>query len=509
MLVVLVSSSVTACSRADQLPLAGITEDLRRFADLIVAHGRDQYGPQHTPLFVSQFDIQTRRIPPADTELYGQGYRGGAGPTMNNLQFDSGLIRLLDGLSRLTGDAKYRRAVDEYLTYYFEHLPDPATGFFPWGDHRGYDLVTDRTIKASHEFKNIYPPWDRFYDIHPRAVRRQIESLKLHIYDESRSWAFSRHHPSGGEIPHSMNSSGGAYIAAWSFLYRKTEDPKYLAWAEKMADYFWSVRNAETNLLAAHPADPAYPRTSTDSQARLRASRTEYMGQLTTFAPNLLRAAELLGPAKGDKLRGQALAYIRAITSRMEIEEDGSFYATFDLASGKPLFPRVRDGWHFVSQQDERYPWANRVLGIRAPIMLAYAYKIAGGADLKETFERLLPLYEMKTFAAADCPRRDIPAGLLAQAIQSLTDMYRATGERRYVQHALTYARYAREHYFVDGWIVCGPPLLDRYRDARVDTWKLYSNRGGSAQLGLALLRLQLALTEQRDFIEDNPMGYF
>jgi len=38
---------------------------------------------------------------------------------------------------------------------------------------------------------------------------------------------------------------------------------------------------------------------------------------------------------------------------------------------------------------------------------------------------------------------------------------------------------------------------------------RLYSNRGGSAELALALLRLHLALADKDDFVEDNPMCYF
>ncbi len=496
------------CNAADNGSLSTIVPDLQGFADRLIEHGRDKYGPKSTPLFVSQLEIDTRRIPPADTELYGQGARGGAGPTMNNLQFDSGLIRLLDTLSQVTGEPKYAQAVDEYLGYYLANLPEGKTGFFPWGDHRGYDVVADQTIKANHEFKNIYPPWERFYAINPAAVTRQIESLKLHIYDESRSWAFSRHYPSGHGIPHSMNSSGGAYIVAWSFLYKTTDEPKYLEWANRMTDYFWSVRNPETNLLAAHPADPAYLKSLVDKRAQLRASRTEYMGQLTTFSQHLLRAADLLGPDRGKKQRAQALAYIRAMTDRMDIQDEGSFYATFDLVTGEPLFPRIGDGWQFVSQQDDRYPWANSVLGIRAPIMVAFAYKMTGEPDLKETFDRFLPLYELDTFAD-DATRRKLPAGLMAQAMVSFLNMYQATGEQIYLEHGQTLASYARKHYLVDGWIVCGPPLLERYQDKRVDTWRLYCNRGGSAELGLALLRLHLVALGQEDPVVDNPMGYF
>jgi len=482
---------------------------IRSFADNLLEHGRDHYGSKHSPLFVSQLDIDTRRIPPADTRLYGRGHRGGAGPTTSNLQFDSGLVRLLDALSQVTGDARYSKAVDDYLAYYFAELPDPATGFFPWGDHRGYDVVNEQTLKGYHEFKVIFPPWDRYYRTNPGTVTRLIESLRLHIYDESRSWAFSRHHPSGGEVPHSMNSSGGAWIAAWSFLYKQTDDPRYLKWAETMADYFWSIRDPHTDLLAAHPADPAYPLAMQNEMARKRASRTEYMGQLAWFAPNLLRAAELVGSEKGGKFRQQAMAYIRAFTVRMDIDPDGSFYPTFELKTGKPLFPRITDVWSFVSQQDERYPWGNRVLGIRAPIALAYAYKTTGEADLKEAFDKLLPLYRVEEFAKPAAPRKELPAGLIGQAITSFLHMYQATDERRYLTLAEDVGRYAVKHYLVDGWCVCGPPLLERYSDGRVNAWRLYSNRGGSAELALALIRLHLALTGKDDSIEDNPMCYF
>ena len=479
------------------------------FADNLIEHGRDRYGVKHTPLFVSQLNIDTKSIPPADTHLYAPSNRGGAGPTTNNLEFDSGLIRFLDALTQVTGSHKYSAAVDEYLTYYLTNLPEPKTGFFPWGDHRGYDVVSDDVHQGFHEFKVIYPPWERCFRVNRTAVTRQIESLQLHIYDRSRSLAFSRHYPAGGEIPHSMNSSGGAWIVAWCFLYKQTGKRQYLQWAEQLRDYFWSIRDPGTSLLAAHPADPAYPETMRDTRARLRASRTEYMGQLAWLGPNLLRAAQLLDSQEGAEFRRQALVYIRAFTERMDVADEGSFWATFDLRSGKPLFPRITDGWAFVPQQDDRYRWSNSVLGIRAPIALAFACKMTGKTDLREIFDRLLPLYRVDDFAVPAAPRRELPAGLLAQAIVSFLNMYQATAEASYLVKAQVFGRYAARHYLVDGWCVCGPPLLARYQDRRVNTWRLYCNRGGSAELALALLRLHLVCQGQADPVDDNPMCYF
>jgi len=68
---------------------------------------------------------------------------------------------------------------------------------------------------------------------------------------------------------------------------------------------------------------------------------------------------------------------------------------------------------------------------------------------------------------------------------------------------------YAMAHYYRDGFFVCGPPTVPRYQDDKVDVWRAYSNRGGSAELALMLLRLHLVERGEDDFVEDNPFAYF
>ena len=40
----------------------------RDFADAMLAHGRDTYGAQHTPLFAATFDLRTLRMPRATSD---------------------------------------------------------------------------------------------------------------------------------------------------------------------------------------------------------------------------------------------------------------------------------------------------------------------------------------------------------------------------------------------------------------------------------------------------------
>ena len=482
------------------------------FADNLIEHARDRYGPVKTPLFVCHLDIDTKKFLPPDSGFFASKGRGGAGPHMNNLQFDSSLVRLLYALTETTGNRKYAAAAADYLEYYLEHLPDKETGFFPWGDHCGYDLVRDEPFhdnkNVRHEFKVTYPPWDRIYAINPFAATRQIESLRRHVIDESRSWAFSRHFPPG-QSPHSMNSSGGAYMAAWAFLFDATGDDRYAEWTHRMGDYFWSLHHPETKLLAAHPFDPAYANYFENSEhARARAARTEYMGQATAYACNLLRASEMIGEHAGEKFRARALESLRAFLGRTDPEPDGSFYATFDLATGKPMLPRITEGWQHYQQQTPP-GWSGGVVGIRLLSSIGFACKMTGEPDLKEMFARFRPLVDWPKFERVEGEPEPVSAGLLAGVIGGFLNMHQAFGEQRHLDDAWILGRYALRHFHRDGWFVAGPPTVVRYRDPNVDVWRTYSNRGGSDDLALILLRLHLVTTGKPDPLEDDPFSTF
>ena len=490
---------------ASVIPAETWIGSVRGFADLLISKARDIYGDVHTPLFVSQIHIGTGQPPELHTSLYAPERHAGAGPRMNNLQFDGGLLRLLYGLGKLTEDRRYEAAADDYLSYYLEHLPLPS-GYFPWGDHRGYDVFEEDAIEGHGEFKVALPLWERMYEIDPVGVYRQVVVLRKHILNEDLSLAFDRHFPPG-DIPHCANSSAGAWITAWTFLYTQTQDGTYLSWARSMADYLWSLRNEETGLLAAHPSDPAYREAIEDPILRRRANRTEYLGPMYGLAINLLHAQRLLGDTSDTTFRDQALGYIRAFGSRFDVNEDGHFFATFNVLTGSPLFGRVTDGWQLTPQNGPTEA-ASGVVGLRAPISLAYAYKVTTEPDLLEAFTRFEPLFELNLFGVdGDIPQ--ISAGLLAQAIGAWVNVYEATRELRYLEGALRMADHAHRHYVKDGWFVCGPPTFPRYRDEVLTGWEAYSNRGGSADLALVLLRLCAIAEGRDDVVEEDPACYF
>lgn len=473
---------------------------VRTFADGLIEFARDRYGPKRTPLFVSQLSTETCEIPDCDG-LYCCAHRGGAGAKTSNLQFDAGLLRMLYALTEVTGVSTYARAADEYLEYFLANLPDER-GNFPWGDHRGYDVVADERIDAQDEFKVTWLPWERLWAVDSDACLRQFDALREHLIDERRSWAFNRHYPPG-DVPHSMNSSGGAWIAAWAFAHAQTGEQRYLDWAESLRDYLWSRRDPGTDFLAAHPDDPLFDCAALKERPR----RTEYMGSWCWYACNLLQAARQLGEVSGAEFRRQALKYMRAFTDRASITDEGDFHATFDLETGEPLFGRIQEPWRYLPAC--RHGEASSgIIGIRAHAAMAFGHLQTGDEALRETFDLLEPGLCLRAFEQTSAPF-DIPAGLLAMAISAYLNMYQATGEKRYRDAGDLLAGHALRHYVRDGFFVTGVPAVPRYRDPALDGWKTYSNRGGSAELALAVLRLELVSFGGDDPSEDNPICYF
>jgi hypothetical protein len=70
----------------------------RAFADTVLAHGRDGYGPQKTPLFVDGLHVES--LEPARWQNSGQTW------VLSNLASQQPLFRLLDGLTGLTGETR-------------------------------------------------------------------------------------------------------------------------------------------------------------------------------------------------------------------------------------------------------------------------------------------------------------------------------------------------------------------------------------------------------------------
>lgn len=162
---------------------------IQDYADTVLEHGRDNYGELHTALFVDGLD--TLSLEPALWKA-----KGGETWIMSNFASQQALMRLLDGLSALTGQDKYRLAAEDAAREVLGSLRTP-NGLLYWGGHAAWDLESDRNIgeydSKYHEVKSHQPYFSLMWRVNPDATRDLLETIWAgHILDWSRM-DYNRH----------------------------------------------------------------------------------------------------------------------------------------------------------------------------------------------------------------------------------------------------------------------------------------------------------------------------
>jgi pectate lyase len=162
-----------------------------RFTDTILKEGRDSYGKTKSPLFVD--GLHTETLTPAIWK--GQNNEDWI---LCNFSSQQPLIRLLDGLTELTGETEYRQAAEDATQYMLKNARTP-NGFLYWGGHTAWDLQKDKPVGQyqpfRHEMKWHQPYYKLMWRVDVTATRTLLETIWAgHILDWSRL-DFDRHAP--------------------------------------------------------------------------------------------------------------------------------------------------------------------------------------------------------------------------------------------------------------------------------------------------------------------------
>ena len=166
---------------ADEHSGEPLVSAVRAFADTVLTHGRDRYGSQETPLFVDGLEVQS--LEPARWQNSGQVW------VLSNFASQQPLFRLLDGLTGLTGEARYRQAAEQAAQHALKHLQTP-NGLLYWGGHLAWDLESERPVGQgadTHELKTHQPYFELMWRVDPQATRQLMETIWAgHVLDWAR-----------------------------------------------------------------------------------------------------------------------------------------------------------------------------------------------------------------------------------------------------------------------------------------------------------------------------------
>ena len=410
---------------------------VRGYADAMIERGRDRYGEQHTPLFAVTLDRRTLSLPTdAERERLLAIPRSEWGVrrddrvvTGANPFQDADLYQTLYALSEVTGDERYRREADAALRWFFEHAQSKETGLLAWGEHMGWDFLTDTYTrnKPIHEFAGPWPLWDHTFELAPDAAARFAKGLWEHQIHDHQTGDFSRHadfehHHTGDDSQYPRH--GGFYIATWAHAYRHTRDPVYLTAIRTLMDSFNRRRNATTGAIPA------------ETHARSG-------GRLVWPTSNLSLAIDLTAsaPLVPDDLAQQ----MRATAGRTDeiflklghdLAGKGGFVSAADADTLQPGDVRKPDKQAYTTV------WA---VAYGAPNTTAPALTVVERyRQTKDERYRKLAVAAAELYLDAEPDESQVlHPRVLANLIGLLIDVYQITGERRFLDRADHFGRRA------------------------------------------------------------------
>ena len=232
---------------------------VKTFADNVLKYGKDTYGPKHTPLFVDGLNINTHE--PVKWKRDGKVW------ILSNLASQQNLFRVLDGLTTLTNDAKYRRAAVEAIEYAFANLRSP-NGLLHWGGHIAYDAQADELCmeQYSHELKCHYPYYELMWRVNPEATRQFLETFwAAHILNFS-NLEMNRHGSPKKQFGNpwankyegepvffwgtglSFLNTGSDLFYAGAMLSKLSGRAEPLIWSKRLAKRYVETRNPKTGI---------------------------------------------------------------------------------------------------------------------------------------------------------------------------------------------------------------------------------------------------------------------
>ena len=229
----------------------------RAYADYMIEHGRDTYGPKHTPLFVTGIDRRTgKRISPPfahvkrkpfmpgwerDRELRGSDRNYGNADPLDQLT----LLRIMHRLSRMTGEKRYAEEADKTAAWWMANT-QTKIGLYPWGSHTYWNLDKDGG-GGTFEFNHVWPYWN----LNPSALHRYAMGLWDHYVADKKTGNFSRHANSNGHGPGGGMEfpwPGSAMISTWVQAYQEKPDPEYLRAIDTILNRWESLRDGNGHL---------------------------------------------------------------------------------------------------------------------------------------------------------------------------------------------------------------------------------------------------------------------
>jgi hypothetical protein len=451
---------------------------VRRYADTMLDHGRDTYGPRRTGLLLSVMD-RTGPAPltsrPAAPSGVREGDRPGPrnGPLIGSNPFhDQDVLRTFYVLSSLPGESdRYRQAADEELSWFFKNTLSPRTNLLAWGEHLSWNVMTDEIasglLKPVHEFGGAWLLWDRSFELAPEECRRFALGVWQHQIADQTTGAFDRHaHYSDHQVAQpgmEFARHAGFFICVWSHAYADSSDPVFLTAIEKVLGRFEKRRHRQTGLI-----DQCLNR------------KFAVMSQTLSMAIDCDSAATRVPEPLASRLRGFAAREDEVFCSLPHDPRGKGFLNRVERATGKPY----QTGGN-APEPPYTPAWESHYGGIpTAPIAIMCSTRY-GQSRYPKYRDLVLAAADKYLTAAPEESDVDLKPATFAQVINLELTAFGLTGDRSQLKRAEELALKAVDLFWQDN------PL-----PRASSSTQHYESSTGAGSLALALLRLHAVTHE-------------
>jgi hypothetical protein len=320
------------------------TKYVRSHLNRVIQHSVDDYGPDHTRMWLATIDTSTGRLPKQPLPARLRWYRKITSPNGSNLYWDQPTILVAYAMSKHTNDDRYAASADAYIRDFLNRCVAPQSGLFMWGNHIYYDVVRDQVAPFSgghHECRPHTPAWECLWKHDAKATERAIRSLGLaHIKDQATG-RFCRHANwrvvpgefTEAEVKKAMPflEAGASLIDSLCWLAKQTGDAdgKLMQMALQAARYSFAQRDQNTGLLRNQPIEKRWDYFASTTEVGL-------------WAGSLIRATDYTG---NDEFLQIAEAAVRPWLRFGFDSEAGKYYGRLAVDSGTPQPPEKPRGW--------------------------------------------------------------------------------------------------------------------------------------------------------------------
>lgn len=467
-----------------------------KFAEKVLAEGRDCYRTNPTPLFADGINTITKEQ--VQWNMPGEGKA-----VLSNLACQQNLFRTFTLLSSLTGKPKYKEAVKEAIAFHFNQLADES-GLLQWGGHRFIDLMRLKPVGPGnksmvHELKNCFPYYELMYEVDQLATEKYIRAFwNAHIYDWKELYV-GRHGkyglPMGRLWEHetvnltpmrestglSFINAGNDLIYSAGMLYKLNGEHSAFKWSKHLAGQYVAARHPDTGLGAyqfTQPLKVEEPRADADTLSKFgdRAKRQfgpEFgaialegnlllsLQAMAVYCENALMQMQLakeLG-IEAREMLGWVHSGLTAFAKYAYIPEKNKFKPMFTDGTDLSGYILPRDGYYgrkgtvlepYHAGNEFLLSYARCFLMTGDGVLWSIAKNIAHGNGLGDIGSE--PGMKVQVNLQTDCSD--------SKALFAVLDVYKATSCQEYLKLARLIGSNIIKDYYHQGYFMYGPDYL-------------------------------------------------